>query len=269
MRSLHRIIIIIMPDLLNVLFVSFADQISRGSTNVKSPAMDIRSARLMIPHPSVQHSQPHMSLLSPSAKSIYNLDYLHRVGSQITERYRAQQNDFYNSNNSNNGGRLSYSNDRNNGSRYNNSNNGSKYSNKSSGQGNSNTSVSPPLSITSSGSSSTSSKNGRPSKSYNSNSMQSVNSHRNLPTTPTMQQSHNGYYQSQSIPFFHSASSNGMQQIFSTAMSPSNQSQHSNQSVGLYVQQNSSMAYHPNNNYHSHNRNYSGGANKKNYNFYR
>lgn len=222
----------------------------------------------MISHPAAQHSQPHMSLLSPSAKSIYNLDYLHQVGSQISERYRAQQNDFYNSHNSN-GGRLSYSNDRNNGSRYNNSNNNSKFSNKSSGQGSSNTSVSPPLSQTSSGSSTSSTKNSRASKSYNGNSMHTMNSHRNIPTTPTIQQSHNGYFQSQNIPFFHSASSNGMQQIFSSAISPNGQSQHSNQSIGLYVQQNATTAYHPNNNYHSHNRNYSGNGNKKNWNYFR
>ncbi|XP_055326972.1 poly(A) RNA polymerase gld-2 homolog B-like isoform X2 [Sitodiplosis mosellana] len=239
--------------------------------------MDIRSARLMIPHPAVQHNQPPMSLLSPSAKSLYNLEYLHQVGSQISDRYRSQQNDFYSANSNSNGNRLSYSNERNNGSRYNNSNannNGNKYTNKSSSAQASNTSASPPLSITSSGSCTTSSKNGRTtSKSFNgNNTMNSVNTHRNMPTTPTIQQSHNGYFQSQNIPFFHSNSSNGMQQMFSSAMSPSNQSQHSNQSVGLYVQQNSSSAYHPNNNYHNHNRNYSsnsnGNGNKKNWNYY-
>lgn len=234
--------------------------------------MDIRSARLMIPHPAAQHSQPHMSILSPNAKSLYKLEYLHQVPTQ----YRSQQNDFYNSNNSN-GGRLSYSNERNNGSRYNhtNSNSGNnKYTNKSTAQANS-TSVSPPLSITSSGSSTTSSKNSRASKSYNGNSMHGLNNHRNIPTTPTIQQSHNGYFQSQSIPFFHSATSNGIQQMFSTAISPGSQSQHSqhsqhsNQSVGMYVQQNSSSGYHSNNNYHTHNRNYGGKGNKRNWSFYR
>lgn len=232
----------------------------------------------MIPHPAAQHNQPHMSLLS-SPKSLYNLEYLHQVGSQISDRYRSQQNDFYgsNTNSSLNGNRLSYPNERNNGSRYNNSNannTGNKYTNKSSAQ-TSNTSASPPLSNTSSGSSTTSSKNGRATaKSFNGNgTMNSVNTHRNMPTTPSIQQSRNGYFQSQNIPFFHSNSSNGMQQMFTSAMSPSNQSQHSNQSIGLYVQQNSTSAYHPNNNYHSHNRNYSsnsnGNGNKKNWNYYR
>lgn len=230
----------------------------------------------MIPHPAAQHNQPHMSLLSPSAKALYSLDYLHQVGTQISDRYRSQQNDFYTSNVNSNSNGNRYSNERNNGnngSRYNNSNanNGNKYTNKTTAQA-TNTSVSPPLSITSSGSSTSSNKNSRTSsKSFNgNNSMHSINTHRNMPTTPTIQQSHNGYFQTQTIPFFHSNSSNGMQQMFSSAMSPSNQSQHSNQSVGLYVQQNSTTAYHPNNNYHSHNRNYSSNnGNKKNWNYYR
>lgn len=234
--------------------------------------MDIRSARLMIPHPTAQHSQPPIPLLSPNTKSIYNLEYLHQVGSQISDHYRSQQNnDFYSSNvnSTTNGSRVSYSNERNNGCRYSNSNanSGNKYSNTA--QVN-NTSVSPPLSNTSSGSSTTSSKNSRTSKPFNGNSMHTINTHRNIPTTPTLPQSHSGYFQSQSIPLFHSAASNGMQQMFSNAISPSSQSQHSNQSVGLYVKQNSTPAYHPNNNYHSHNRNYSSnGGNKKIWNFYR
>lgn len=230
--------------------------------------MDIRSARLMIPHPAAQH----MSLLSPNAKSIYSLEYLHQVGSQISDHYRTQQSDFYNSSASSNlsGNRISYSNDRNNGSVYSNSNANSshKYSNKSSAQA-SNASASPPLSITSSGSSTTSNKNSRTSKTFNGNLMHCINTHRNIPTTPTIQQSHNVYFQSQNIPFFHSAASNGMQQMFSSAISPNSQPQHSNPSVGMYVQQNSTSAYNPNNNYHSHNRNYSNNGNKKNWNFYR
>lgn len=226
--------------------------------------MDIRPARLVIQHPTGQHSQPHISLLpSPNVKSIYNFEYLQRVGSQITDRFRTQPSDFYHSNgNSNaNGNRLSHSNDRNNSPRYSNSNgsNGSKYSNKGSAQTNK-TSVSQAVSVATSGSSTHSGKNNRSSKSYNGNAMHSINNtHRNIPTTPTIQQSHTGYFQSQNMPFFHSNTSNGMQQIFATALSPNNQSQHSNQtnqSVGLYVQQNTTSAYHPNNNYHSHNRNY-------------
>lgn len=235
--------------------------------------MDIRPARLMISHPAVQHNQSHVSILSPNAKSIYNFDYLHQMNSQVSDRYRTQPNEFYNSsaNSSTNSNRSLYNNERNNGNRYNNSNNNNnitKYSNKTSSQI-SNASASPPLSITSSGSSTNSSKNGRGSKSFNGNSMQSMNTHRNVPTTPTMQQTHNGYYQSQSIPFFHSTSSNGMQQIFSSAISPTNQSQHSNQTLGLYLHPNSTAAYHPNNNYHSHNRNYHGNGNKKNWHYYR
>lgn len=254
-------------------YFAIVDRISRSNTSSKSPAMDIRPARLMISHPAVQHNQPHVSILSPNAKSIYNFDYLHQMSSQALDRYRTQQNEFYNTsgNNASNGSRVSYSNERNSGNRYSNSNgsNANKYSNKPSGQASNNSSVSPPLSVTSSGSSTHSGKNIRGSKSYNGNSMQSMNTHRNMPTTPTMQQSHNGYFQSQNIPFFHSTSSNGMQQIFTSAISPTNQAQHANQSVGLYVQPNSTSAYHPNNNYHNHNRNYHNSGNKKNWHYYR
>lgn len=230
--------------------------------------MDIRPARLMISHPAAQHSRPHMSLLSPNPKSIYNLDYFHQVSSQLSDRFRTQQGEFFNSNvtNTSNGNRVSYSNERNTGSRYSNSNGnqGNKYSNKTS---TSNSSASPPLSVTSSGSSTTSGKNNRASKSYG-NTMHSMNNHRNMPTTPNMQQPHSGFFQSQSMPFFHSTSSNGMQQIFSAAMSPKNQPQHTNQSVGMYVH-NTSTAYHSNNNYHTHNRNYQGNGNKKNWHYSR
>lgn len=262
-----------MPDFMCV-FVIFIriDRNSRSNIRSKSPAMDIRPARLMISYPAVQHGQPHVSILSPNAKSIYNFDYLHQMSAQVSDRYRTQPNEFYNSsaNNASNSNRSSYSNERNNGNRYNNTNgsNANKYSNKVPAPA-SNSSASPPLSITSSGSSTNSGKNVRGSKSFNGNSMQSMNTHRNIPTTPTMQQSHNGYYQSQSIPFFHSTSSNGMQQIFSSAISPTGQTQHSNQSVGLYVQNNSTAAYHPNNNYHSHNRNYHSNGNKKNWHYYK
>lgn len=238
--------------------------------------MDIRSARLMISHPVAPHSQPHISLLSPNVKSIYSIDYLQQVGSQITDRYRTQQSEFYNSNgggggNAANGNRLSYTNERNNGSRYNNSSNansGNKYSNKGSSSQANNASVSPPLSITSSGSSTNSGKNSRGTKSFNGNTMHSINSsHRNIQTTPTIQQAHNGYFQTQNMQFFHSNASNGMQQIFASALSPNNQSQHSNQpnqSVSMYVQQSTASAYHPNNNYHSHNRNYHNNGNSNN-----
>lgn len=257
----------------------FSDRISRSKTSSKSPNMDIRPVRLMISHPSAQHNQPHMSILSPNGKSIYSLDYVQQMNSQVSDRYRTQQTEYLNSNG--NANRVAYSNERNNGTRYSNTNGngGNRYSIKTSAQTPSNNaSVSPPLSITSSGSSSTNSgkNSGRTSKSYNNgNTIQSMNSHRNIPTTPTMQQTHTGFFQSQNIPFYHTGSANGMPQIFSSAISPTNQTPHSTQTVGLYVQQNTTTAYHPNNNYHNHNRNYhgngngSGNGNKKNWHFYK
>lgn len=193
--------------------------------------------------------------------------------------------EFFNSNGNGNANRT-YSTERSNGSRYsgsnasNNNGGGNKYSNKSSGQQQqqqhaNNMSISPPLSVASSGSGSTNSgtKNGANNRNSKSYTMQTMNTHRNngnannIPTTPTIQQSHNAYFSTQNISFFHSATPNvGVQPIFSSAISPTAQSQHSSLPISLYVQQNGgALAYHPNNNYHYHNRNYHG--NKKNWQF--
>lgn len=223
------------------------------------------------------------------------------MSSQVSDRYRPQHqqqrhqhqqhqqhSEFFNSNSNGNGNRT-YSTERNNGSRNSapngnsnnsgNGNGGNKFTYKSlvqPQQQTNNMSISPPLSVASSGSSTasgTKSNSNRNSKSYNGNTMQSMNTHRNngntnIPTTPTIQQSHNAYFPSQNISFFHSTTANvGVQPIFSSAISPTAQSQHSSLPMGLYVQHNGNgLTYHANNNYNYHNRNYHG--NKKNWQFH-
>lgn len=229
--------------------------------NLKANAMDIRSTRLIITHPTAQQSPAPISLLSPNAKTIYSLDYLHQVGAQLSDRFRTQPGEFYNGSNGNS--QPNHSAYGNNGYRYN--TNGANSMSTSSHV--SDTSISPPLSITSSGSSNNSGKSNRSSKSGNrisnrnfSGSSSSMNNHRNIASTQTLQQPQPqpqlSFFQSQNIPFFHSSSSNGMQQMFAPNLSPNNHSQQPNHSNGIYIQPNSASTFHSNNNYHSHNRNY-------------
>lgn len=230
--------------------------------NTKANAMDIRSTRLIITHPNAAQSPAPISLLSPNAKTIYNLDYLHQVGAHLSDRFRATQpNEFFNGSTGNvHSNRSAYLNGSN-GYRYNSSGNSMSISSHVS-----DTSISPPLSITSSGSSNNSGKSNRSTKSTNrlanrnysatTSTAPTMNNHRNVATTQTLQQPQMGFFQSQNIPFFHSSSSNGMQQMFASNLSPGAHSQQPNHTNGIYMQPNSNTTFHPNNNYHSHNRNY-------------
>lgn len=230
-------------------------------TNTKANAMDIRSTRLIITHPTAHshaHTQPSpapISLVSPNAKGIYSLDYFHQIGAQLSDRFRSQAAEVFNS---------STTNSHSNYSAYTNggSSNGYRFNSNSVSTSShvSDTSISPPLSITSSGSSNNSGKSNRTSKSNRnystvSASASTMNNHRGMATTQALQQPQIGFFQSPNISFFPSNTSNGMQRIFTQNLSPSN-TQQPNHSNGIYMQPNSNSTFQSNNNYHSHNRNY-------------